>query len=151
MTDAREIYTPNSDWLNVAGQPDPTLAGKLFKRVSSRVEQGEFNWDNIGYINDLSLKAAGPALDVDKATLEKLRRACQLWNVDLQFKEIKSHRPVIGVFIVAAKKIVIPIIRALLKDSMRQQRSFNAAMLAITLDLYEKLSQVDRSTGPKTH
>ena len=76
--------------------------------------------------------------DPDDPSLDKLRRLCQLWDVDLRCSGITSHRPVLGPFIVAMKKLFYPFLRVFLKDALQQQRDFNAAAVSLLADLASK-------------
>ena len=79
-------------------------------------------------------------LQVSNDQLEKLRRLCQVWDVDIRPGEITSHRPIIGRVIVAGKKLLFPVIRALLKNYLSQQREFNAAAISLLADLCSRNS-----------
>jgi hypothetical protein len=138
MKQDRSIYNYDANWIEVNGLADNQLSKRLFDRLTSRINSGKFIWENVGYIQDVSLKAAGKNFEVSEKSLEKLRRACQLWDVDIKLKDISSHRKFIGPVIVTAKKLIFPILKAFLKDSLHQQRAFNAAILAVCLDLYDK-------------
>ena len=81
------------------------------------------------------MKLCDGSLKLSKKRLEKLRRLCQLWEVNLKPAEITSHRKVIGPLIVAVKKLVYPILKVLLKETIKQQRDFNAAAVALIADL----------------
>lgn len=78
------------------------------------------------------LKSTLKASDVE---LEALRRLCQIWDVDLKQPAITSHRKFIGPIIVAAKRIVFPILRTFMRDTLRQQRDFNAQAIALLMQL----------------
>jgi hypothetical protein len=132
------IQKANPDWLEVCGQTDAELSESLHTRVKSLVGEGEFSWDEVAYVAAVSMKAGSKSLSVSDLQLEKIRRACQLWDVDLHIKELSSHRPFVGPIIVGFKKLLYPILKAFLKDFIRQQRSFNAAALALIIDRYSE-------------
>ncbi len=139
------------NWLAVAGDPlsaeSRDLLARLNSAVESQIAQGKFSRDNIAYIEKMHLKAATSGnFKVGVEQLEKLRRACQVWDVDLHLREITSHRPVVGKVIVAFKKALYPVLKLFLKDFIRQQRQFNAAVLALIVDLY---TQQDEQSSSK--
>lgn len=131
-----QIKSENSDWLRICGESAPEVTSVLFKRVSDCVTAGDFSWDEVAYVSAVSMRAGSKDLLVSDAQLEKIRRACQLWDVDFRLREIQSHRKLVGPIIVAFKKLLYPVLKAFLKDFIRQQRSFNAAILALVVDQY---------------
>lgn len=130
------IKSENSDWLRICGEPAAEVSNALFKRVSDCVATGDFTWDEVAYVSAVSMRAGTKDLLVTDAQLEKIRRACQLWDVDIRVRDIQSHRKYVGPIIVTFKKLLYPILKAFLKDFIRQQRSFNAAILALVVDQY---------------
>jgi len=126
-------------WIKVRQQFDPSLEGLLRKRAEQKVLSGEFTREDVRYIEKLELGLIKNSLNVSDATLEKLRTSCSLWFVDLKDHEISSHRKFIGPVIVGLKKILYPILRVLLKDTLRQQRAFNASVISLLADLSNKV------------
>ena len=117
-------------WLSIAGADSSDLAAELERRVEEKISAGKFNRDNIEYIEKLDRSAISCELEVSDQSLERLRRLCELWDVDLKTFGISSHRPLIGPFIVAMKTMLFPILRAFLKDFIAQQRTFNAEVIS---------------------
>ena len=117
-------------WLSIAGADSPELAAELERRVEEKISAGKFNRDNIKYIEKLDRSVISGDLEVSDQSLERLRRLCELWDVDLKILGISSHRRILGPFIVAAKKMLFPILRAFLKDFIAQQRAFNAEVIS---------------------
>lgn len=141
-----ELRTYNDSWLRIAGAVDSDRAKNIFGQVEAKVAAGEFSWDEVAYVSKVTMSASAGALHLNEEQLEKIRRACQLWDVDIRLKEITSHRPVIGPIIVQLKRLIYPILQAFLKDFVRQQRSFNAAVLAMLVDVYgSQLQSADSS------
>ena len=134
-----ENYNPRAlaaaDWITVQGQLDTKLAAELQARVEGRISEGKFTWHNVAYVEKVSLAAVEDARNISDDRLEKLRRVCQLWDVHLKGTEIISHRKYIGPIIVAFKKIFYKILAVLLKDFVRQQKSFNAGVVSLLAEL----------------
>lgn len=112
------------------GAEDIGLESTLKNRVNERISKGEFKPEDLEYIKKLSLNPIKGTLSVDDETLEKLRRMCQLWEVDLKPVHITSHRKFVGPIIVAAKKVLFSILRVLFKGTFEKQRDFNAAVIS---------------------
>ena len=122
-------------WVSAFGVAAPELERELLRRVEARIGQGKFNWHNVRYLEKVSFAPVRGKLQVSEGRLEKLRRLCQLWDVHLKGTEISSHRPVIGPVIVFGKKILYRILSVLLKDFVRQQKSFNAGVVSLLAEL----------------
>jgi hypothetical protein len=133
-------------WLNIRGKDAPDIAEALEQSVNAKVAAGKFRREDIEYIARIDRQLVKGTLDVSDSRLEKLRRLCQLWEVDLKAGEITSHRRIIGPFIVAFKKLLLPMVRVLFKDTLRQQRDFNAA----TISLLTELSQEKKANSSRT-
>jgi len=128
-------------WIKVLQQPDPSLEKLLSERVQEKVTSKEFTREDINYIEKLNMELIKNKLDVSDATLEKLRTSCGLWFVDLKDHEISSHRKFLGPVIVGLKKLLYPILRVLLKDTLRQQRAFNASVICLLADLSNRVEK----------
>lgn len=115
---------------------EPKLLEKqILAGVSSRIEGGDFSKEDVHFVSKLALPAASGSLESSNEMLERLRRAAQVWDVELKQKSFSSHRPVVGPIIVGVKKALFPIIRFFMADSLRQQRDFNAAVLRCLVEL----------------
>lgn len=126
----------STGWLTVLGERDEPLATHLGERVEARVEAGELTPKHIADVAEMNLAPTKGSLVIPTMTLERLRRLCQLWDVDLRpARAITSHRRVIGPVIVAAKRLLFPIVRFFMHDTLRQQREFNATAIALLADL----------------
>lgn len=112
------------------------MAQRLEDQVSQKVAAGKFKREDQHYVRDVNFMPVRENLHISQERLEKLRRLCQLWEVELAPpREISSHRPFVGPLIVAAKKMMFPILRVFLKDTLRKQRDFNAAAIALLADV----------------
>lgn len=139
-------HAKGDDWLLMHGEPAQALAASLRQRVEQRIAAGEYLPDTIQYFNEVSFRAVPGDLTVSDKRLEQLQKLCQLWDVRLRAKEISSHRKVLGPLIVAAKRVVYPVLSAFLKESFHQQRSFNAAALSLLAELSEEVERLKAST-----
>jgi hypothetical protein len=122
-------------WIKVAGAVDAQLEGELEQKVEAAMRAGKYSKGDAAYIAGMNLNISPGRLEVSDHTLHQLRCLCQLWDVDIRLKEIKSHRPLVGPLIVALKRMLYPVLRVFLRDFIRQQRSFNAAVVALLGDL----------------
>ncbi len=135
------------NWIKINGESATgSTAADLIKRVEGAVAQklaaGSYSERDIKYLAALSRPLINQKLEVTAERLEKLRAMCQSWDVDFRPVSVTSHRPVIGKVIVAAKKALQPIIKALLKDTITQQRNFNASVIAAVTDLANEVEKL---------
>jgi hypothetical protein len=135
----------HGSWLKVAGKPADALAAELELLVRKKIESGKFRSEDVEYIERINRQLVKGTLALSDSKLEKLRRLCQLWEIEVKSGEISSHRKVVGPFIVAFKKVLFPIVKVLLKDTLRQQRDFNAAAIALLTELSQEDSGRDAS------
>ncbi len=122
-------------WVSVSAESCSALSSLIEGRVESRIKAGEFLQKDIDYIANLKRPALDGAVGLSDVRLEKLRRLCQLWDIDIRPMQITSHRKIIGPVIVAIKRLTFPIIKMLLKDFIRQQRDFNASAILLLAEL----------------
>ncbi|MBX7136685.1 MAG: hypothetical protein K1X83_01790 [Oligoflexia bacterium] len=119
----------------VCGQGSEQIAESCRQELQQLLNAGKLSESEIGRVAKLDFSMRGRELRLDDASLDKLRRLCQLWDVDIRVRQISSHRPLIGPLIVAVKRVLHPLLRALLKDALSQQRDFNAVTIALMYDL----------------
>ncbi|NDC39462.1 MAG: hypothetical protein EBZ48_15725 [Proteobacteria bacterium] len=129
-------------WIVARGADAPDLCALVESRVSARIQAGDFLPDTVQYCNEVSFHPVSGDLTVSDKRLEQLQKLCQLWDVQLRPKEVTSHRKIIGPLIVAAKRLAYPVLGAFLKDSFHQQRSFNAAAIALLAELSEEVERL---------
>jgi hypothetical protein len=134
-----------SSWLKIEGNPVVGLQSSLEDIVKNKVLAGKYAERDIKYIASLSRPVLNEKLAVTAERLEKLRAMCQSWDVDFRPVQIASHRRFVGRFIVAAKRAVQPIIKAILKDTIAQQRNFNAAVISAVTDLSNEVEKLKAS------
>ncbi len=135
------METKAHSWLEIGGKADPKLAQKLSESVREKIQRGEFLDKDVRYVSDLSRPLISETLNVSDQRLQKLRTLCQLWDVDIKGTNITSHRKYVGPIIVAFKRALLPIVKVLLKDTINQQRDFNAASISLLTDL---ANEIDR-------
>ena len=129
-------------WVLCNAEPAPALAAAMEQRVAARIRAGEFPPDTIQYFQEVSFKPVPGALTVSDKRLEQLQKLCQLWDVRLRPQQVTSHRKLLGPLIVAAKRLAYPVLGAFLKESFHQQRSFNAAAIALLAELSEEVERL---------
>lgn len=111
------------------------LIEKTASRVNQQIEAGNYSLDEMKYIAAINEMPVKGKIRISPEKLEKLRRLCQVWEVNLSYNKITSHRRLIGPLIVLFKKLFYPVVQALFKDFIRQQKEFNAATIALLADL----------------
>lgn len=129
------LNSAEAEWLLCFGKGDAELSARIEQRVKALLESGKLSRSEVHRVAKLDLSAIAGQLAIPDSQLEKLRRLCQLWDVDVVLTHISSHRPFLGPVIVFGKKLLLPILKLLLKDTLRQQRDFNAAALALLAEL----------------
>ena len=119
---------------------DETIIADMEARCVERIANTKLSEQDVQNIRNRKLDLIPKHLMVDPVKLEKLRRLCQLWEVDIRVGEITSHRKFIGPVIVQAKKILFPVIRFILKDLIREQRDFNSASISLFAEICNQSS-----------
>lgn len=114
----------------VAGQSDEVLKELIDSKAKKLYADGKITENNLRYLQQLDLSIVKSELNISDLMLERLRLNAQLFDVDLRPREISSHRKIIGPVIVAVKKMIFPVIKFFLKDFIRQQKDFNASVIA---------------------
>lgn len=130
-------------WLTVCGVSSPELAEQLSQRVAGKIAAGEFTADFVKVVGKMEPGVLKSSLQASESELEALRRLCQIWDVDLKQPRITSHRPIIGPLIVGLKRILFPILRMFMRDTLRQQRDFNAQTIALLMQLCQGRQKSD--------
>ena len=131
----------NNSWLEVNGQKMPALEKELRAAAGEHLKAKKYTHKDVEYVATLERPIFRGSLKLNASELEKLRALCQLWEVRLKPQKISSHRPVIGHVIVAFKKLIYPIFEVFMKDTLRQQRDFNAAAVALLTELTSRTSR----------
>lgn len=138
-----------SSWLQIKGNPVPALESQIEEIVAYKISIGAFSQRDVNYLSKLSRPVLSDKILVTGERLEKLRTMCQAWDIDFRPVQITSHRKFVGKLIVAIKKGIQPVIRALLKDTIAQQRNFNASVIIAVTDLANEVEKLKTSLPPQ--
>jgi hypothetical protein len=122
-------------WITTCGKPDADLEAIVSSRVKAKIAQGLFAERDVAYIASLHRPLSDKKLVLTSERLELIRKLCQLWEFDVVPPKVSSHRKIIGPCIVALKRCLFPIVRVLLKDSIKRQREFNATVIKLLTNL----------------
>lgn len=132
------------NWINLPDSSESQrLEGEVARRVTAKVEAGEYNTEDIRYVSKLARPLVANQVSLSDERLEMLRRVCQLWDINFRATDITSHRPVIGPVIVAIKRALMPILKILMRDVINQQRDFNAAAVILLAEISQ--SEISQS------
>lgn len=115
--------------VTVCGDAAPDLDRQLLARRAAHLASGKLLEATIRDIEETTFRPVPEGRELDDDSVERLRRLCQLWDVTLRPHTLSSHRPVIGHVIVFFKRILLRVMQFLLKDTLHQQRSFNAEVI----------------------
>ena len=126
---------PGSGWIEIEGRPAPELEQALELRVAEKIRSGSLAQTDMEFIERVSLRLGRSALRLRPERLDRIRRLCQLWDLELRPADISSHRKIIGPLIVGVKKLLLPILKALLGDTFKRQREFNAEAIQLLTEL----------------
>jgi len=134
-----------SSWLKIKGDPIPGIESQIDGIVASKISSGAFSQRDVDYLAKLSRPVLNEKILVTGERLEKLRAMCQSWDIDFRPVQITSHRKFIGKFIVGFKRAIQPVIKALLRDTIAQQRNFNASVISAVTDLANEVEKIKTS------
>lgn len=135
MSDLPSSSLPSSSWIKYDGPAGEGLESYIGERMKGHLSAGKYTIGELEGIRHFKLALLPSSTKLTEERLEKIRRLSHLWEVDIKISNITSHRPIVGPFIVAAKKILLPFIRLALADMIRQQREFNAEALGLVMEL----------------
>jgi hypothetical protein len=139
------VVSEKKGWLVVSGHESAALEKELAELHEKRLNETELKAADVHYVSRLSCGFIDKsAFSISDDRLEKLRMLCRLWDVDIRAAQITSHRRFIGPVIVKAKKLFYPLLAALLKDVLHQQRLFNATAIELLAEV-----SAQKDTQPK--
>jgi hypothetical protein len=119
----------------LAAAPDASLTSLLETRVAEAQRAGLYTERDVQQISDIQIATSRAAFVTSPEKLERLRRLCQIYSVNLRPEEITSHRKVVGPVIVAAKKALFRLLEGLLGRTIKHQRDFNSEVVALLTEL----------------
>lgn len=125
----------NNKWLTICGAQDEQLASSLAEQVAALRDRGLLSDEERRSIEALSYSVTREGFSTSPERMEVLRQLCQVYSRDVRPHAPTSHRRFIGPFIVLAKKMIFPLVNAVLGPSFQQQREFNALALTLLTDL----------------
>lgn len=137
----------SDNWITIGGNAQSQLQQRVEQQFSSRLSAGKFTSRDVDYIRTLKRPLLDSTASLSPSKLEKLRRLCQLWDIEFRAVKITSHRRVIGPLVVGVKRLYLPLLRVLLKDLIRQQRDFNAAAISLLAELSNEDSSCAHKPG----
>jgi len=129
QTDHQIKSEPPRGWLTFNGEKDTELEERVCTRLSKAISEGSFKSDDLDYLQRYELALLNNSVNLSDNQLELLRKLTASWDLKGPPQNITSHRPLVGKFIVLAKRLLFPLVRAALKDELNQQRAFNGAVI----------------------
>lgn len=109
------------------------VARRVRERVDDRLARGIFDAREIERVASVPLRTfAGD----DEAASEFFRRCCVTWEVDRP-APITSHRPIVGIVLVALKRLARRALRFQMEVPLSRQRDFNWNLLLVLRELLE--------------
>ncbi len=124
--------------IEICGKRDEHLDHQLASRLAARVASGDLSPATIRNVERASFRAVPDGLELEDDAVERLRRLCQLWDVRILSRGVTSHRRFLGPIIVMAKTLLFKVLQFLLKDTLHQQRSFNAEVIRALAEMSTK-------------
>lgn len=131
-------------WLTVCGRSDAGLERVLADRVAKMSAASTLTEVERHSVANQPIRFGRSDRYFEPVLLERLRHACQTWEVDLVSERITSHRRFVGPLIVTGKKLVFRILRPLLRGFIVRQRNFNAEVVYTLAVLANRLSELER-------
>ncbi len=122
-------------WVTVCGAVDSDLAHALNEKVLALRAAGKFSEADQLHIQGLSFSVTRDGFAASPERVEVLRKLCQIYSADIRPQAPTSHRKFIGPFIVFGKKMLQPVVNAVLGPAVRNQREFNASVISLLTDL----------------
>ena len=124
--------TPDRTFVISAPTPDlGALNDSIESAVRARVNASEeYTWAETKDIAAMNRKLFPDGFEVDSEPLERLRVLARLYRCEIQPPHsIKSHRKIVGPLIVAAKRMLWPIINLHMEPCLDQLQEFHSHLL----------------------
>lgn len=125
----------SSEWLTVCGESGGELASALADKVAALKRSGAFTDTDQMLVERMNYSVAKNGFSTSPERMELLRRLCQIYSIDVRPAQPTSHRKILGPVIVAVKKIIFPVVKALLGPTFKHQKDFNAVVVCLLTDL----------------
>lgn len=125
---AEERYL-SGGWLRVCGEPNVTLESRLADRLARAVAARAIRPEDLQYLSRYRVALLGRTIEFSDDQLELFRRLTVSWDLSVSQRTISSHRRFVGRFIVLAKRLFFPLVRAALKEELLKQREFNGTVI----------------------
>lgn len=117
----------------IHGEAGRDAVDEVRARLAARRARGILHAEEIERVSNWKLRIfAG-----DGVASEVFRRCCLTWEID-RVPPISSHRPVIGVVLVAVKRALRRLLRFQTEAQLNRQRDFNWNLLLLLRELLEK-------------
>lgn len=131
-------------WIDSGDSGDVALQQRVEKRFADLVARYGLSKHDLDCVRTIDRSVVKDELRVSALQFERLRQLAQLHAVDFRVQGITSHRKFVGPLIVAAKKLLFPMLKVFLKDTLREQRAFNALVVSSLAELYSARDPADR-------
>lgn len=127
--EATPEHTPSGPWLRIDGGPNDELEIRLRDRLSRALAERQIRQEDLHYLSQHRVALLERTAAFSDHHLELFRKLTVSWELSVAQRAITSHRPFIGRFIVWAKSLFFPLVRAALKEELSRQREFNGAVI----------------------
>ena len=127
---------------------EPGFQAKLRERSRLRCEAEGISADDISYIKSIDFSLfKGEEASISSESLDRLRAVCQHWDVTLRPVNFTSHRRFVGPVIITLKRLLFPILSAFFKDTLREQRLYNAQVIRFLAHLAKEKNCTHHGDG----
>lgn len=122
-------HAPSAPWLRVGGQPNEQLEARVRERLSRAIAERKIRAEDLRYLSHYRVALLERTAEFSDSHLELFRKLTVSWDLSVTQRTLSSHRPFVGRFIVFAKRLFFPLVRAALKEELSRQREFNGAVI----------------------
>jgi len=117
------------------------LEDEIKRRVSEKLEKGIYSSEEI---NNVSKRKLDVLLDLEiEDSFRRFHYLYGNWDITKEF-QITSHRPLIGPFIVLAKKFVRFLVRLYTRSIFKKQAGFNRDLILLNKEILKELRELRR-------
>lgn len=126
---ANAVPASVAPWLRVGGQPNEQLEARVRERLARAIADRAIRPQDLNYLSRYRVALLERTAEFSDSHLELFRKLTVSWDLSVAHRTISSHRPFVGRFIVLAKRLFFPLVRAALKEELTRQREFNGAVV----------------------